>query len=742
MAVRLLYVGAPDAVQNDVTITTPSGSFTVGQTVTLSGTVTPSGNVVQVALSNSNSIAPTTGLTSVTPNGSNWSQGLVASASGTWYGWVIDQATGEFDVTGPVTVQDVAVTGSIVLTPPAVSTVHPGDAFTASGTVSPAGTIDYQLVQQASPAPTSGWSSVASNGAGAWSIPLTAPATLGDWWLWVRERVSGTIQVSPVIHVQPVVVSDAAFIADIQRRNKTDVSLTNPNVTFTHGFADPEPSLTKPAAIPSGWTLQVRAADGVTVLPSQITEYTDRKDGCKRWARCATTLSSTTLAAYGTTGDIATAKLYAVPGALNTSGTISPSTVTATSQIYLKMYGGDFAAEIGNGTDYYELDVNDILTNGTAVPWGTNPTRGWILVGGGPIETVYYLQGCVRRHSDQAIHKHLVACVELRVQAGANPRFWVSGLVLMPWASGQHPAGTIGLELTAQPNVINCTPALPRYAGFFEFRDRMRGDALIGACGGPNDERSFVIPATTATFNTTNNNVIWPAAVKGWRGGGNPHDAIGLGAYPTGAGMMFAPEPGGTLPSGLQQDWVYFAGYDINVNCFLYREFSFLQTPGSSGVGPSISNGALSSAWQWAPNKGAIRGSALNLNAVQLIGCNANISGGQGGGTTGSTPPDVTVNPGVNQTISDGTMTWFKATASFGTAGTGNCRVTPVACLWGYGGVYIMDALGDEFWYDPIGGAPPPKTLIKHDFEYLTKQARITPPYRWDPNDIGATEIG
>src|SRR5574337_1708364 len=132
MAVRLLYVGAPDSVQNDVTITTPSGSFTVGQTVTLSGTVTPSGNVVQVALSNSNSIAPTTGLTSVTPNGSNWSQGLVASASGTWYGWVIDQATGEFDVTGPVTVQDVVVTGSIVLTPPAVSTVHPGDAFTRS----------------------------------------------------------------------------------------------------------------------------------------------------------------------------------------------------------------------------------------------------------------------------------------------------------------------------------------------------------------------------------------------------------------------------------------------------------------------------------------------------------------------------------------------------------------------------------------------------------------------------------
>lgn len=75
-----------------ITITNPPASASIGEVLSLAGTVSPNGAAVQVGLSTSSSAAPSS-WTAATVNGAAWTASITASAAGTYYIWAQQTAT-------------------------------------------------------------------------------------------------------------------------------------------------------------------------------------------------------------------------------------------------------------------------------------------------------------------------------------------------------------------------------------------------------------------------------------------------------------------------------------------------------------------------------------------------------------------------------------------------------------------------------------------------------------------------
>jgi hypothetical protein len=105
--------GTPTSAPS-IALTNPPTTGTVGTVLAITGTVTPNGSPVQVGLSNSATVAPTS-WTAATVNGGTWSAIITPSATGTYYIWAEQtNSTGVLAVSAAVTVS--AGTGARTIT--------------------------------------------------------------------------------------------------------------------------------------------------------------------------------------------------------------------------------------------------------------------------------------------------------------------------------------------------------------------------------------------------------------------------------------------------------------------------------------------------------------------------------------------------------------------------------------------------------------------------------------------------
>jgi hypothetical protein len=169
---------------------------TAGTAITITGTVSPIADVVNLQLSTQNTIAPTTGWNdSVNSNGS-FSISLTPSAAGIVYAWAQDPISGVAAVSSAITV---AAAPSVVYTinNPGGTYTHGLGVIPLNGNVTPAQVIATQVALSSSNTvpPTSGWQAASNINANTlWAIYYITPNAAGNYYVWV-ETTAGTAQV-------------------------------------------------------------------------------------------------------------------------------------------------------------------------------------------------------------------------------------------------------------------------------------------------------------------------------------------------------------------------------------------------------------------------------------------------------------------------------------------------------------------------------------------------------------------
>ena len=709
---KLPVIYTPTTIPPSLTIQAPSGSFTTGIAILIAGTVYPSGDTVQVALSDQNANPPSTGLVAVVPNGGRWSQSLVPTTAGTKYAWAIDQDTGLTAVSGPLVVQDPVVVGSINVTAPSNVVIHPGDAITATGVVSPAGQVQYQPSTQNVSAPTGGWLSATSNASGNWSGAFTAGA-VGTWYVWAKEPVSGVTAVSSSFSVTAATQSSVAIPFGVA--NAADATATDPYHLCGAAFA--------PGDVPAGYYPKVTLADGVTELKDyQWCAQHTRDRGDLQFAVLRMKAEGS-FSAYGQAGFTKSYKIIPTPGSGPSGTAISLADIMTRSQFQLRFYGIDLTPELNDTSDYFYVDVNEVLTGfpRDTAGWGVNPVGGYRINWQGKVSTCITAWRILKRKSDGANHKWLRA--DIYVHALSGGEFEVCAWLLESNLYGPHASGTVGPGPLEQPNVPSTYPAQPRYAGNVEIWEA-KTNTFVGGWGGSRDPRgTLTLPASAFgadnRLNLTSFQTAWPSPTA------YPVQQPTYGGpLPTGTGVMFAPADGSsTLPSGLDPNRVYWIANASATGAVVCMERWHVASIRNGGGFPPQQS--------WAPNEKIFQlGAVRSVSYVYLYPMNNT-------GTTAATPPNVTVKViPANTFITDGSVQWSQATAYFGTGGTGNIKIIPVASTFNNCGVAVRDKFGERFWFDPAG-KPRPRTLPMPDFTYATEKSRCIPRFEYyTPNPV------
>ena len=239
-------------VSNSFTIAPPSisiasllGTVMLGNAISVSGLVSPGSYAVQIGLSASATVVPTSWVNAVVSVGT-WTGSLTPATVGTIYVWARQVAnTGVNAVSAAISV----VTASLSITVPSSGTA--GTALTVSGAVSPAAdTVNVQLSTQNGTAPTSGWT-VATNSSGSFSAALTPPAG-GTYYVWAQDPMTGTTAVSSTI----AVTAAAALTYDFN----------NPGGSYVHGVSTVplNGSITPPQSVAT----QVALSTSNSVVPT------------------------------------------------------------------------------------------------------------------------------------------------------------------------------------------------------------------------------------------------------------------------------------------------------------------------------------------------------------------------------------------------------------------------------------------------------------------------------------------
>ena len=128
-----------------------------------------------------------------------------------------------------------------------------------------------------------------------------------------------------------------------------------------------------------------------------------------------------------------------------------------------------------------EARVNDIISNGSAFPWGTNPAMGYQIIDQGPLVCRYRFWMFLKRYSDNAKDKW--RRVDIWVDCYSTTNFAVRALVSSCTIYGGLPSGTLG-ESTQ---------------GAYVFTATLTNGSVIQNYGGTSDRRTFSVASTAFT---------------------------------------------------------------------------------------------------------------------------------------------------------------------------------------------------------------------------------------------------
>ncbi len=186
-----------NAISGSLTILAPATGI-IGSALTITGVVVPAGDAVSIALSSTNSTAPTTGWVATTNNGGNFSGSLTPLASGVYYAWARDEVLGLTNSAGVITVS--AAPALIYgINNPGGTYMHGSGSITLTGSVSPAQNISTQVALSTSNtvAPNTGWAdAVIQNYNQNWGLYYTTPSTSGNYYVWVQTATGANTIVS------------------------------------------------------------------------------------------------------------------------------------------------------------------------------------------------------------------------------------------------------------------------------------------------------------------------------------------------------------------------------------------------------------------------------------------------------------------------------------------------------------------------------------------------------------------
>lgn len=286
------------------------------------------------------------------------------------------------------------------------------------------------------------------------------------------------------------------------------MTVTTPIVTFYQLFARGD--------MPSGNRIVVLENDGVTQISCQQDQEVTWSDGSLRGAAISFVSPDT----FAPSQSIPY-KLGTISGAPDRIAFLTLSQLAADTDFKVQLTGFDL------GADVWQMSVNDVIANGTAFPWGTNPVHGWQQIRSGPICCEWKFWGLVKRVSDSAYHKWIY--VGLWVRAWSGGSYEVGGYIRQSNIYGPHPSGSVGSDPqpshTFQATLFNGANALYYW-------------------GGPNDTRAFTVQP--ADFNTSNGEITTPAT--------NPISAN----QSAGFSIPVTFSSTGTLPGGLSANTLYW----------------------------------------------------------------------------------------------------------------------------------------------------------------------------------------
>jgi hypothetical protein len=182
---------AVSVVVASVSVSAPA-SGVAGNALTVTGSVIPSADVVNVQLSTQNTTVPTSGWVVAINTAGSFSASLTPMAGGTYYAWAQDASTGALAVSSAITVA-AAPALAYGINDPDGSYVHGVSTIPLNGAITPAQDVATQVALSTSNTvvPTSGWEAatiIYSNS--LWAVYYTTPAAVGNYYVWV-ETTSG-----------------------------------------------------------------------------------------------------------------------------------------------------------------------------------------------------------------------------------------------------------------------------------------------------------------------------------------------------------------------------------------------------------------------------------------------------------------------------------------------------------------------------------------------------------------------
>jgi hypothetical protein len=191
-------IGGPlSVVAAAITVSAPA-SGTAAAALSVTGTVSPAADAVNVQLATQNTIVPTGGWTAAANSAGNFTASLTPATAGTWYVWAQDAVTGLSAVSAAI---NVAAGAGLTYTinNPGGSYVHGVSTVPLNGSITPAQNVPTQIALSTSNnvVPTSGWESAAIlYGNSLWGVFYVTPAAPGNYYVWVSTSSGGSVLVS------------------------------------------------------------------------------------------------------------------------------------------------------------------------------------------------------------------------------------------------------------------------------------------------------------------------------------------------------------------------------------------------------------------------------------------------------------------------------------------------------------------------------------------------------------------
>ena len=189
--------GPVSVVAASIMVNAPS-TGSAGSALSVTGTVSPAADAVNVQLSTQNAAVPSSGWTAASNTSGSFSAALTPAAAGTYYVWAQDVSTGLSTVSSAITVSAGAAL-SFGINNPGGSYVHGVSTVPLNGAVTPPQNVAVQVALSTSNTvvPTTGWqSAVLIQSNSLWAIYFTTPAAAGTYYVWVETVSGGSATVS------------------------------------------------------------------------------------------------------------------------------------------------------------------------------------------------------------------------------------------------------------------------------------------------------------------------------------------------------------------------------------------------------------------------------------------------------------------------------------------------------------------------------------------------------------------